>query len=216
MLAAQLFASVVAVALAGWTLAITNDVMSERDRLRERVVQLEGELGARGIVVPPATAVVNERGDGDDIYPAEIGFYRPAASDQGFDPRQIFTDLFAPPPALRTLVIHARSEQDGEAARRLAEGFAANADLQVTVNVVSARDPRQSGYVYYDGRQSRHAAELVARFTDDARRAEIPQWSAQLRGRALPTQGEFTVDRLDIILPPLPPAPAPIEPPIEP
>jgi len=207
MLAAQLFVSVVAVALAGWTLAVSNELMRERDRLRERVVQLEGELGARGIVVPAAPTVVPTRADG--VYPAEIGLYEQASSDPGFDPRQIFSDLFAPPPVLRTLVVHARGERDAEAAQRLTEELRVDGELEVVVHVIALRDPHQSGYSYYDGRQSRHAASLVARFNDSARRAEIPQWSAQLRGTALPAQGEFTADRLDIILPPLPPAPAP-------
>jgi hypothetical protein len=49
----------------------------------------------------------------------------------------------------------------------------------------------------------------VGLFHETARRLEIAQWSAQLRGTALPAQGEFTADRLDIILPPLPPQPTP-------
>ena len=59
MLTAQLIVSIGAVALAGWTLAITSDVIRERDQLRERVIQLETAMGAQGMVVPakPATAI---------------------------------------------------------------------------------------------------------------------------------------------------------------
>lgn len=210
MLAAQLFVSVLAVALAGWTLAITSEVIRERDRLRERVVQLEEELAARGIVVPSGPAVVNS--PGSRRYPSEVGpALRQASSssaESSFDPRGILGDIFAPAPPLRTLVLHARSEADGEAAQRIGADLGAG-DVRVIVSVMPAHDPQRSGYVYYDGRQSRAAAALVARFSDAARRAEIPQWSAQPRALALPAEGEFTADRLDIVLPPLPEPPAP-------
>jgi hypothetical protein len=215
MLAVQLFIGVVAVALAGWTLAITNDVMRERDRLRERVVLLESELGARGILVPDGPAVVSSPGTRG--YPNEIGATLSAdaetPAESSFDPRALLGDLFAPVPPLGTMVLHARSEADGEAARRIAAALYAD-DLRVLVNVMRPREPQQSGYVYYDGRQSRAAAALVARFNDAARRADIPQWSAQPRALALPAVGEFTADRLDIVLPALPPPPPP-PPPLE-
>jgi hypothetical protein len=214
MLATQLFVGVVAVALAGWTLTVTNEVIRERDRLRERVVQLEEELAARGIVVPSGPAVVSSAGSRG--YPNEIGpGLRQAGSntdaqESSFNPRDILGDLFAPAPPLRTLVLHARNEADGEAAQRLGGDLGAE-NVRVIVNVMRPRDPQQAGYVYYDGRQSRAAAALVARFNDAARRAEIPQWSAQPRALALPAEGEFTADRLDIVLPALPEerAPAP-------
>ena len=211
MLATQLFVSVVAVALVGWTLVVTNEVIRERDRLRERVVLLEEELAARGIVVPSGPSVVSSPGARG--YPNEVGpALRQAGSNSGaaessFDPREILDGMFAPAPPLRTLVLHARSEADGEAAQRLGAELG-GAEMRVIVNVMPPREPQQSGYVYYDGRQSRSAAALVARFNDAARRAEIPQWSAQPRALALPAEGEFTADRLDIVLPPLPePAP---------
>jgi hypothetical protein len=227
MLAVQLFVGVVAVALAGWTLAITRDVMRERDRLRERVVQLESELGSRGILVPDGPSVVNSPGTRG--YPNEIGpALRQAGSNaepdqSSFDPRDLLGDIFAPAPPLHTLVLHARSEPDGETAQRVAAELDGEG-VNVIVNVMARREPQQSGYVYYDGRQSRAAAALVARFNDAARRAEIPQWSAQPRALALPADGEFTSDRLDIVLPMLPPAPPaaapltppPFTPPIEP
>lgn len=212
MLALQLFTSVVVIALAGWSLAVTNEVIRERDRLRERIVQLEEELGARGVVVPAAPAVVSTQAPRRDVYPAEIGL-EAATSAQVFDPSRIVGDLFAPAPELRTLVIHARSQADGEQARQLAEGLASDGELHVVVNVMAPRDPRPSGYAYYDGRHSRAAAGTVSQFNDSARRAAIPQWSAQLRGTALPARGEFFAGRLDIVLPPLPPAPAPAQPP---
>jgi hypothetical protein len=212
MLATQLFVSVLAVALVGWTLVVTNEVIRERDRLRERVVLLEEELAVRGIVAPSSPSVVSSpgsRGYPNEVGPALRQAGSGAAADQSsFDPREILDDIFAPAPPLRTLVLHARSEADGEAAQRLGGDLGA-AEVRVIVNVMPPREPQQSGYVYYDGRQSRSAAALVARFNDAARRAEIPQWSAQPRALALPAEGEFTADRVDIVLPPLPePAPA--------
>jgi hypothetical protein len=66
-----------------------------------------------------------------------------------------------------------------------------------------AGDTRQSGYSYFDGRQNRAAAALMQRFHDIARENEVAAWSAQLRGNALPAQGEYTADRMDVVLPPL-------------
>jgi hypothetical protein len=227
MLAVQVFVSVLAVALAGWTLAITNEVIRERDHLRERVVLLEGELATRGIVVPSGPAVVSSPGSRG--YPNEVGpalrqaaAAEDASTESGFDARDILGDIFAPAPPLRVLVLHARNDADGDAAQRLGADLG-DADVRVIVNVMAPREPQQSGYVYYDGRQSRAAAALVARFNDAARRTEIPQWSAQPRALALPAEGEFTPDRVDIVLPMLPPAPPspapltppPFEPPIE-
>jgi hypothetical protein len=215
MLAAQLFVSVLAVALVGWTLVVTNEVIRERDRLRERVVLLEEELAARRIVVPSGPSVVSTPGSRG--YPNEVGpTLRQAGSGadadpSSFDPREFLDDIFAPAPPLRTLVLHARSEADGETAQRLSAELG-DAEMRVIVNVMAPREPQQSGYVYYDGRQSRSAAALVARFNDAARRAEIPQWSAQPRALALPEEGEFTADRLDIVLPPLPERAPPAEP----
>lgn len=208
MLAVQLFTSVVVIALAAWSLAITNQIIRERDRLRERVVQLEEELGARGIVVPATPAVVSTQTPRRDVYPAEVGL-EATAPEQVFDPGRIVGDFFAPAPDLHTLVIHARNEADGEQARQLAESIERESALQVLVNVLAPRDPRASGYAYYDGRHSRAAAAAVAQFNDSARRAAIPQWSAQLRGTALPEQGEFSAGRLDIVLPSLPATEAP-------
>lgn len=212
MLAAQLFVSVLAVALVGWTLVVTNEVIRERDRLRERVVLLEEELAARGIVAPSGPSVVSSpgsRGYPNEVGPAlrQAGSVAEAAAQSNFDPREILDDIFAPAPPLRILVLHARNEADGETAQRLGAELG-DAELGVIVNVMPPREPQQSGYVYYDGRQSRAAAALVARFNDAARRAEIAQWSAQPRALALPAEGEFTAERVDIVLPPLPEAPA--------
>jgi hypothetical protein len=80
-------------------------------------------------------------------------------------------------------------------------------DLRVVIDVMQPRDQRESGYAYFDGRQSRAAAALVQQFHDVARQQEIAVWSAQLRGTALPAQGEYTADRLDLVLPPLPQRP---------
>jgi hypothetical protein len=229
-LATQLIVSIGAVALAGWTLSVTNEVIRERDRLRERVIQLEEEMGTRGIVVPSPTAVVDtEPSEPEDAYPDEVGLdtdadpsEKPpssgAPSDEAppdqppsradpnasFNPGQVFTDLFAPAPPMRTLVLHARNERDAAVARRLAETMSDANGLRVIVNTTSPRDQREPGYSYYDGRQSRAAAALVAQFNQLAREHEIASWSAQLRGVALPSQGEYTADRTDIVLPALP------------
>jgi hypothetical protein len=210
-LVAQLFVSVGAVALAGWTLGVTNELIRERDRLRERVIQLEADMGQRGIVVPETPAVVDTAPPAaEDVYPGEVGLgeQQPtdgaAPADGAFNPGQIVTDLFTPPPPMRTVVLHARSEQDGAYARRLGEQLAQAGNVQVVVNVLpQQRAQQEAGYSYYDGRQSSAAAALVAQFNDVARTNQIAQWSAQLRGTALPEQGEYTADRLDIVLPPL-------------
>jgi hypothetical protein len=53
----------------------------------------------------------------------------------------------------------------------------------------------------------------VTQFHDVARRNQLTPWSSQLRGVALPAEGEYTADRLDLVLPPLPePAPAALPP----
>ncbi len=231
MLAAQLFISIGAVALAGWTLGVTNDLIRERDRLRERVIQLEETLAASDIVVPPTAEVVNPQ-RADTAYPPSVPLpentpppaeesptpatpeTEPAAPidekapeaepERPFNPGQILGELFAPAPPMRTVVLHARSDTDARVARRLADELSQSANVRVTVDVMPPRDPRESGYSYFDGRQSRTAAGLMQRFHDIARRNEVAAWSAQLRGVALPAQGEYTADRLDIVLPALP------------
>lgn len=216
-LVAQLLIAVGAVGLAGWTFSVTSELLRERDRLRERVIQLEAELGARGIVVP-ATIVVTEQPSGQNAYPGEAGLLAPQQGEeqaQDFDPRQFLAQLFAPAPPMRTLILHARNERDAQLARSLSEELSQSADVQVVVTVLAPRDPRASGYVYYDGRQGRTAAALAAHFNDAARAREVAAWSAQLRGVALPATGEYVADRTDIVLPALPEpprAPSPSEP----
>lgn len=217
MLTAQLIISVTAVALAGWTLGVTNELIRERDRLRERVIQLEETMAARGEIPPEAPAVV-QRPPAQD-YPGSIDLDgAPApAQDQtatGAPPvaeepepplRRIIGDLFAPPPPLQTIVLHARSQADQPYAQRLADDLMTDqSGVRAIVTVMPPGDGRASGYAYYDGRQSRAAAAMVQRFNDTAREHQIAPWSAQLRGTALPAQGEYTATRLDIVLPPLP------------
>lgn len=232
MLSAQLIVSVGAVALAGWTLGVTNELIRERDRLQERVIQLEETMAARGDIPPAPTAVVEParaRG-GDAVYPGTIqaavapiedgaaatesAARAPATEPTDAAPRErdigsIVTGLFGPAPPLRTVVLHVRSREDAVAASRIARTLQANSAQNVLIDVMPPGDPRQSGYAYFDGRQSRAAADLVTSFHEAARTLQVAQWSAQLRGTALPAQGEYTADRLDIVLPPLPPPPAP-------
>lgn len=234
----QLIVSVCAVGLAGWTLGVTNELIRERDRLRERVIQLEQTMGGSGIVVPNTPTVVETTPPpAETAYPGEIGdapdtASTPEAVDQaaadGETPTEaptrepspeppaatgqrdlgsLLASLFSPPPPLRTLVLHVRSQNDAPAAQRVAEAMQ-RSDLRVVIDVMTPRDPRESGYAYFDGRQSRAAAALVTQFHDIARQQEIAAWSAQLRGTALPAQGEYTVDRLDLVLPPLPQRPS--------
>ena len=237
MLAAQLIISVGAVGLAGWTLGVTNELIRERDRLQERVIQLEENIASRGDVPPPSTAVVEPRTPQATDYPGSIeGASAPEAVDEqgagatpdasgepgesradrteepiadpepGNDLSRVLGSLFAPAPPLRTVVLHVRSETDSSYATRIARELMAGGEVRVLIDVMPPRDPRQSGYAYFDGRQSRPAAEMVTRFHDIARNYQIAAWSAQLRGIALPAQGEYTADRLDLVLPPLPAA----------
>lgn len=228
MLTAQLFVSVGAVALAGWTLGVTNELIRERDRLRERVIQLEESMAGRGIVVPSTPTVVEEAPpvDSANVYPGEVGQVDPNAPIEVVDAPetqdtptetppeqttptrdfgQVIGDLIAPTPEMRTVVLHVRAREDARVARLMADELSKQANVRVVLDVLSPRDQRQSGYAYFDGRQSRAAAALVTQFHEIARRNEVAPWSAQLRGTALPAQGEYTADRLDIVLPPLPP-----------
>lgn len=241
MLSAQLFVSIGAVALAGWTLGITNDLIRERDRMRERVIQLEESLAGRGITVPATPALVDQAPpSADSAYPPSVTLPDPApaeaetpeaaeppkpaepapntpttdgrAEPRPFNPGQLLGELFAPPPPMRTIVLHVRAEEDAAIARRIASTLSQSGQVRVAVDVMAPRDPRPSGYAYFDGRQSRDAAGLVAQFNDIARDFEVAPWSAQLRGVALPAQGEYGADRLDIVLPLLPAREAPTEP----
>lgn len=212
MLTAQLIISVAAVALAGWTLGVTNELIRERDRLRERVIQLEETMAARGEMPPEAPAVVQR--PPAQVYPGSIDAATapPESSAGGDDAAQadrpdlsrIIGDLFVAPPPLHTVVLHVRGQSDQAYAQRLAEALMESEKVRAVVAVMPPGDGRASGYAYYDGRQSRAAAGMVQRFSDLARDHQIAPWSAQLRGTALPAQGEYSVTRLDIVLPPLP------------
>jgi hypothetical protein len=213
-LSAQLVVSVVAIALAGWTLGVTSELMRERDRLRERVVQLEQAMGGAGVVVPPQPAVVSEAAPTQaDAYPGEIGLAEPrgGTSDEGAEPNRfgaIFGNLFAPAPPLHVVVLHVRADGDRREANTLATALQ-EAGYETHIRVMPPRDPRTSGYIYFDGRQSRAAADLVSQFHEMARTHNLAAWTAQLRGVALPSKGEYSADRVDIVLPPLPQEPAP-------
>ncbi|MBX3430909.1 MAG: hypothetical protein KF779_15100 [Hyphomonadaceae bacterium] len=220
LLVAQLIACVGAVALAGWTLGVTNQVLRERNRLQERVIQLEEAMAASG-VVPPAPAAVVAPAQTDAAYPGSIADARApndntetddivaSAEDSGQSIGTVITSLFGPAPPLHTVVLHVRAETDVAAAEKIARQLQTE-NMRTLINVMTARDQRPSGYAYFDGRQSRAAADVVARFHDLAREQEVAQWSAQLRGTALPARDEYTADRLDIVLPPLPPPPPPV------
>lgn len=202
LLAVQLFVSVLAIALAAWTMAVTADIMRERDSLRERVIQLEAELAARGVVVPEEVpTVVGATAQGAAVYPGSVAALSDRQGDQGFG--AFLGEILAPVQPLSVVVLHARAE-NADVARKIAVTLTQSQDAVVLVNTLNERSARPPGYVYYDGRQSRAAAAIVARFHDAAREAGAAAWSAQLRGEALPADGEYTSDRLDIVLPPLP------------
>ena len=216
LLVAQLIACIGAVALAGWTLGVTNQVLRERNRLQERVIQLEEAMAASG-VIPPSTQT-------DEAYPSSIANARAlseeqteesgdivAAADAPQNIGSVINSLFGPAPPLSTVVLHIRSQADFAAAETIARALQ-DEEVRVLINVMSTGDQRQSGYAYFDGRQSRAAADIVARFHDAAREQQVAPWSAQLRGTALPARDEYTADRLDIVLPPLPPPPPPVDP----
>lgn len=231
MLAAQLVVCVGAIALAGWTLGVTNQLIRERDRLQERVIQLEETIASRGDIPPAPTAVVEQVTTSNaEVYPGSIQNAAAPATSEGAtadvpspprvsaeqtetapqrDLGRIVTSLFGPTPPLHTVVLHVRSQADAAQASSIARELQSSGEIRVLINVMPTGDPRQSGYAYFDGRQSRPAADVVARFHEAARSMQIAQWSAQLRGTALPAQGEYGADRLDIVLPPLPAPPAP-------
>lgn len=204
-LALQLALSVLAVALTAWALATVSELQAARTRLDERVIQLEGALASRSIVVPPPAPVVIAA---QAAYPPQTGpGQTPQAERQQFDPRRTLSELFSPPPPLQRIVVHVRSEAD----RALAEQMAAQAwpGLDIEVRVTPPRGPWSDGYYYYDGRQNAPASVLADAFSDVAREGQTATWSAQLRGVALPARGEFSAGRLDVILPALPPPPPP-------
>jgi hypothetical protein len=220
LLSVQLAIAVIAIALAAWTLSVTTALLRERDRLQERVIQLEQAMSESGAVVPEAPALVEAPPPTASAYPGEIGELAEAASlaaPEAAEERRgvgaVIGSLFAPAPEMRLLVLHVRGQNDAAAAQPIAEELEQNSDVRVVVDVLAPRDQRPSGYAYFDGRQSRVAAALVTQFHDVARRNQLAPWSSQLRGVALPAEGEYTADRLDLVLPPLPePAPAALPP----
>lgn len=202
LLAIQLFVSVLAIAIAAWTMAVTTDIMQERDGLRERVIQLEAELAARGVIVPEPPTVLGSAAPSAAVYPGSVAELANRQSETGFG--AFLGEILAPVQPLSVVILHVRAENI-DVARKIADALARSQGATVLVNTLSERSARQPGYVYYDGRQSRAAAAIVARFHDAAREAGAAAWSAQLRGEALPAEGEYGADRLDIVLPPLPP-----------
>lgn len=209
LLAVQLITAVLAVALAGWTLGVTSGLIRERERLRERVAQLEEALVTNDVVVPSAATVVATPNQSPrDAYPPSVqqAARRATSEASGFNPAQIITDLFTPAPAMALIIVHVRGEAEARIAAPIVDALRQGGDVEIVVNQMTARDPRPAGYAYYDGRQSGAAAGWMQRFHDSARGNEVAPWSAQLRGVALPAQGEYAADRMDIVLPALSPA----------
>jgi len=203
-------------------------LLRERDRLRDRVVQLEQAMADGGMMVPAARVSVDAPVTSDaTAYPGEVGLHAQALRSTAFevttdaaraqratppsappDFRQVLTGLFAPPPPVHIVVLHVRGQTDADAARNIAADLIRAAHVRVILDVLP-HDQRPSGYAYFDGRQSGAAAALIGQFNDIARRYEVAPWTAQLRGVALPAQGEYSADRVDLVLPALPPPPPP-------
>lgn len=267
MLAVQLFVSVGAVALAGYTVGVTNNVIRERDELREHVRQLETQLADLG-VTPPAFDATPPAPEGPPVYPGEAEEEvvvtegepqpepepepaptpppaaetetieetprapspsqlqpepqqpvpqpeppreapppeRPSTQQPNLDAAaQLLLELLTPPPALSNVVIHVQ-RPDYDEAQRVAAALAGS-NLRVSIAIMGPEDQTATGYAYYHGRQSRPAADVARRIQDAARSAQIAPWAVQLRGTALPAQGDYTADRLDVVLPALPQTP---------
>jgi hypothetical protein len=214
MLSVQLFLSIVVIALAGWTLSITNQAIRERDALRDRVVQLEQIMASRGEIPPePPAAVITPVGQ-PGPYPGTIREARevaglattaPTSDQDGIS--DMLSALFSPAPPISTIVLHVRNEADRASAEDIARALHDTAQVRTAVRVAPQADASTPAYVYFDGRQNRAAADLVNRFHDISRDRQIAVWSAQIQGVALPARGEYAADRLDIVLPALP-APA--------
>jgi hypothetical protein len=215
MLSVQLFLSIVVIALAGWTLSITNQVIRERDALLDRVVQLEQIMAARGEIPPePPAAVIAPAGQ-PGPYPGTISEAREIAGAATTTPTSdqdgigdMLSAMFSPAPPISTVVLHVRSEADRADAEGLAQALHDAQHVRAAVRVMPQSDASAPTYVYFDGRQNRAAAELVNRFHDLSRERQIAVWAAQIQGVALPARGEYTADRLDIVLPALPAAPS--------
>ena len=205
-LALQVLLSVIAIAITGWTIETVSNALGERARLVDRVIQLEEALASNDIVVPPPAPVLIEA---EPSYPPALEGAPAASAQSQVNPRRAIGDLFSPPPPLTVVVVRVRSDDDLLRAQRLVAGVNSAALKQASVLLMPPGDVRMPGYFYFDGRQSAAAAALIADFNNAARRAELAPWSAQLRGVALPARGEFAAQRLDLILPALPPPPAP-------
>jgi hypothetical protein len=129
------------------------------------------------------------------------------ATTAPFDPSAIISALL-PPPKLHLVVLHVHSDAERAIAERVVREMG-DSGLQVTIDVLPRTDTHPPAYAYFDARQSRPAQEIAQRIQLAARRAEISAWTASLSGFSLPASAEYTVDRVDFVLPPLPSAAPP-------
>ncbi|MEJ0061447.1 MAG: hypothetical protein WDM79_18635 [Terricaulis sp.] len=188
MLTLQLFVGVAAVALAGWTMGVTNDLIRERDALKARVGQLETEMGIQGVEVPAPIAPVETT----EVTPAE----EPVVTEETAtttEPTQTPTV-----PGFRTLLLHIRSEDDRPSAQLLARALS-NTGLAITIDAGSWR--QRSGYSFHDQGQSEQAASLYASVRSAAAELKLEAWSGDLPGAFI--EGE-PADQFDLWLPRLP------------
>jgi hypothetical protein len=188
MLTLQLFVGVAAVALAGWTMGVTNDLIRERDALKARVGQLETEMVIRDIPLPAAPVPV-------DTTEAESTDEPTLTEDPATTTEPTQTPTV---PAFRTLQLHIRSEEDRASAQALARALG-DSGLAINIDVVSQR--QRSGYTFHDQGQSEQAASLFASVRGAAAELKLESWSADLPGAFL--EGE-PADQFDLWLPRLP------------
>ena len=185
--ALQLIIALFAVALAGWTLGVTGELMRERESLRARVAQLEETLVSNDVVVPSAANVLETPMQrARNAYPpaAPAGAELGVVAESEASALRIISDLFTPAPAMAVVIVHVRNDAEARIAAPIAELFAQQSSLRVLISIMPPRDPRGPGYFYFDGRQSGAAAALMQSFHDIARGAEVAPWSAQVLAQA--------------------------------
>jgi hypothetical protein len=248
MLSLQLFLTISAAGVAGYTMLVTTDAMRERDTLLERVTSLEAEI-ERITGAPPAEDLrpldimpevplepVEEPPPVENETPQQPVPETPAPTPNdptGRDPieprpnpqpdpvppppraetptldlGQVLRDDRTQAPPLRTMVLHVRSQNDHAAAARIVRELSGS-NIEISIDVMPARDPRNSGFAYFDSRQARAATAMARRVQTIAQQNQFTAWATTLRGVSLPASGEYTPDRLDIVLPPLTTAPTP-------
>lgn len=201
MLTLQLFVGVAAVALAGWTAAVTNEVIRERDALKGRVAQLETEIGILGGEIPdPIEAIEVE-----EAPPVEEAANTEDSADDVVVTEETTRDEVTPSPvvdtpAFQSVVLHIFTDLD----RDEAEGIARDLDglgLKTSIELVPRNVVRRAFYSYSRREQQQAAGNLHQRIRDIARRRQIAAWNIDMRATL---NADAPADQFDIWLPTLP------------